>query len=88
MLSLALRKYFEILGKNEENYNFSEDMLLYYNVKLFDEFNNNRTIFFLNQTVKLEIKFNQVNTINIMDINEFMFNSFKKIQKKLNFIFF
>jgi len=53
--TLALRKYFEILGKNEENYNFSEDMILYYNVKLFDELNNNRTIFFLNQTVKLEI---------------------------------
>ena len=55
--TLALRKYFEILGKNEDNYNFSEDMLLYYNVKLFDEQNNNRNIFFLNQTVKLEIKF-------------------------------
>lgn len=53
----ALRNYFEILGKNQENYNFSEDMLLYYNVKLIDEANNNRTIFFLNQLVSLEIKF-------------------------------
>ncbi len=53
----ALRKYFEVLGRDESNNSFSEEKLHQIKIDLMDEFGNNRKIFFMGNKVILMIKF-------------------------------
>jgi lipopolysaccharide transport system ATP-binding protein len=60
----ALRKYFEILGRNDSNSIFSEEKLSKIKVELIDEFGNNRKIYFMGTIVYLIIKFQFIEDID------------------------